>query len=319
MRAFWTTILGLVIAVGFAPRGQAELINGIQAVVHDSVVTRDEVRSLNEQTAGVVRRQYGDQPDVFQKKMEAMERDNLEMLVDRQLILREFKTAGYSLPESVLEQLVQEDIRSRYPDRATLIKTLEMEGITLDKYRQRVRDDFIVRALRAKNVSQEIVLSPHKVATYYQQHQDEPLFKVADEVKLRMIVLSKTSAEDEHALRTAQNILTNLNAGKSFEEQAKAYTQAPQRDGAMGWKERGMLRKELADVAFALKPGEHSGVIDTPEACYLVLVEDAHPAHTRPLNEVRDQIERSLLLDEQRKLEEQWVTRLKKKTFVQYH
>jgi peptidyl-prolyl cis-trans isomerase SurA len=308
-----------VIAVGFAPCGQAELVNGIQAVVHDSVVTRDEVHSLNEQTAGVVRRQYGDQPDVFQKKMETMERDNLEMLVDRQLILREFKTAGYSLPESVLEQLVQEDIRSRYPDRATLIKTLDMEGITLDRYRQRVRDDFIVRALRAKNVSQEIVLSPHKVATYYEAHHDEPLYKVEDEVKLRMIVLNKRSAEDEQPLRTAENIVTNLDAGKSFEEQAKAYTQAPQRDGVMGWKERGMLRKELADVAFALKPGEHSGVINTPEACYLLLVEETHPAHTKPLSEVREQIERSLLLDEQRRLEEQWVARLKKKTFVQYH
>jgi parvulin-like peptidyl-prolyl isomerase len=71
-------------------------------------------------------------------------------------------------------------------------------------------------------------------------------------------------------------------------------------------------------VAFTLKPGEKSGVIETPEACYLMLVEDKRPEHIKPLNEVRDDIEKTLLAQEGNRLQKQWIDRLKKKTFVRY-
>ena len=79
-----------------------------------------------------------------------------------------------------------------------------------------------------------------------------------------------------------------------------------------------MLRKELADVAFSLTPGQISDVIDTPEACYLMLVEQKRPAHVRPLSEVRDDIETTLRAQEQSRLEKQWIDGLKKKTFIRY-
>jgi parvulin-like peptidyl-prolyl isomerase len=86
--------------------------------------------------------------------------------------------------------------------------------------------------------------------------------------------------------------------------------------GDWGWVERSVLRKELADVAFALKPGQVSDVIETPEACYLMLVEQKRPEHVKPLNEVRDEIEATLRAQQQKQLEEQWINRLKQKTFI---
>ena len=56
---------------------------------------------------------------------------------------------------------------------------------------------------------------------------------------------------------------------------ASVYSQGSQHNqgGDWGWVERSVFRKELADVAFTLKPGQVSDVIDTPQACYLMLVE----------------------------------------------
>ena len=70
--------------------------------------------------------------------------------------------------------------------------------------------------------------------------------------------------------------------------------------------------------AFSLKPRELSPVIDTPEACYILLVEEAKPAHVKTLGEVRDQIEKTLLDEERNRLEKQWIEKLRKKTFVRY-
>ena len=88
--------------------------------------------------------------------------------------------------------------------------------------------------------------------------------------------------------------------------------------GDWGWVERSVLRKELADVAFSLKPGQMSDIIETPQACYLMLVEQKRPAHVRPLSEVRDDIEATLRTQEQSRLEKQWIGGLKKKTFIRY-
>ena len=320
MRAFYLTIVGAVAWLGPLSSLRAELVNGIKAVVHDAVVTLDEVAALDEQTAGLLSRQYQGRPELFQQKMVEMDRENLGKLVDRQLILHDFKTAGYNLPESVIDELVQERIKSRYGDRMRLIKTLEAEGMTYEKFRQQVRENFIVEALRSKNVSQELIISPHKIEVYYLAHRED--FKVEDQVKLRMIVLNKSV--DTNALQApklAEEILAKLKEGASFEEMAKLYSQDSRRShgGDWDWIERSSLRKELADVAFQLKPGELSGVIDTPGACYVMLVEDSRLAHAKPLAEVRDQVEKTLLLDEQKRLEKQWIDKLRKKTFVQYH
>ena len=101
---------------------------------------------------------------------------------------------------------------------------------------------------------------------------------------------------------------------------AAIYSEGSQRsqEGDWGWVERTVLRKELADVAFALKPGTRSGVVETPEACYLMLVEETKAAHLKDLSEVREDIERTLLGLERARLHTKYIDRLKSKSFLRY-
>jgi parvulin-like peptidyl-prolyl isomerase len=217
-----------------------------------------------------------------------------------------------------VDDLVQDRIRERYTDRVTLMKTLQAQGETLESFRKDIRDQYIVSALRSKNVAQEIIISPYKVENYYRAHQDD--FKIDDEIKLRMIVLNKTASDDTNTVNLAGEIRAQILGGASFADMASVYSQDAQRSqgGDRGWIERSVLRKELADAAFALQPGQVSDVIDTPDTCYLMLVEQARPARVKPLNEVRDDIEKNLRAQEQDRLEKQWIARLKAKTFILY-
>lgn len=296
-----------------------ELADGIKAVVNDTVITYAQVEDYAAPEIESLRRQYADQPDVFEQKLNATLDDALKILVDNQLILHDFQTEGYKpLPDSFVDQLVQDNIRDHYGDRVTLMKTLQARNETYEKFRDDIRDQYIIAAMRNKNISQEIVISPYKIENYYLAHQDD--FKVENEVKLRMIVINKSSPDDQDARRMADEILAELKKGASFAQMASVYSQGSQRsqNGEWGWIEHSVLRKELADVVFKLKAGQMSDVVETPDACYIMLVEDTRPAHVKPLSDVRDDIEKTLRAQEQTAVEKQWIDSLVKKNFVRY-
>jgi len=314
---FLCAILAVATLTGFGFRAEAELVNGIDAIVHDSLITFQEVDDASGRAAMQVRQEYGNQPEVLRKKLADVYKENLEELQQRQLILHEFQTAGYNLPESIIDQQFEDYIKGKYSDRITFTKTLQQEGVTYEKARQDYKDTFIVEQMRYKNISSAIMISPHKVETYYVEHKDD--FKEEDKVKLRMIVLTNAPEADTTQTRAlAEEILGKLKDGASFADMASIYSQGSQakQGGEWDWVEKSVLRKELADVAFSLKAGEKSGVIETPGAFYIMLVEDKHEAHVKPLPEVRDEVEKLLLQKEQTRLLQQWIEKLKKKTFI---
>ena len=307
------------VAWGLAMPAGAATANGIEAIVSDSVITYHEVNALTEQTADRLISAYRSQPAVLEKELTRMRDDNREKLIRDQLIINEFKTAGYSLPNSQLDELVKERIRDEpfFGDRVALTKSLEARGMTLEKFRQQVRQRFIVQQLTIKNISQEIIISPHKIEAYYLDHRDA--FKVEEEVKLRVIVVNKTPGDGGAKGREmAEEVVRELKDGASFPDLASLYSQESRRSkgGEWDWIEIKSLRKELADAVAKMKIGECSPVIDTPDVCYVMRLEDRRPAHFKSLGEVRSQIEGDLMLSERERLEKAWIDRLKKKTFV---
>jgi len=310
--SIWAATLSLSLPL------RAELADGVKAIVNDTVITYAQVEEFTAPAEDVLRREYAAQPEVFQQKLAEALDNSLELLVERQLILHEFEAKYTKLPDSVADELVQDRIREQFGDRVTAMKSLQAQGMTYEQFRQDVRDQYIESELRRMNISRELVISPYKVETYYLAHQDD--FKVEDEIKLRMIVLNKTSDDDTNTSALAREILSQIKEGASFQQMASVYSQGSQRKqgGDWDWVGRSVLRKELADVAFALKPGQVSDVIDTPGACYLMLVEQTRPAHVRPLNEIRSEIEKTLRTQEQARVQKQWIDSLKKKTFIRY-
>jgi len=302
---------------GFGYRAEAVLADGIDAIVHDSVITFQEVDDASGRVVQQLRDEYSGEPDLLRQKLTDTYKQTLEALQERQLILHEYETAGYNVPESIIDEEFENYIKDKYPDRVTFIKTLQEEGITYERARKDYRDTLIVDLMRNKNISSAIMISPHKIETYYLEHKDD--FKEEDKVKLRMIVLTNAPETDTtQTRRLADEILGKLKGGASFDEMAKIYSQGSQarQGGEWDWVEKSVLRKELADVAFMLKPGEMSGVIETPGAYYIMLVEDRKEARVRPLSEVRDDVEKLLLAKERTRLQQAWIDKLRKKTFI---
>jgi peptidyl-prolyl cis-trans isomerase SurA len=255
-------VLGFLSAV-LAAAAAPDLRNGVAAIVNDSVITYQEVEDYTFEAVDLLKRTYArTQPELFQQKRLETLTDGLEQLIERQLILDDFKSLGAQLPESVIDEEVNDRIRRQFRDRVTLTKTLQKQGITTEAYRKRLRDDIIVNVMRQRNVSSAITISPTRIEHFYATNQN--LFKVEDQVKLRMIRLDRSEGNSaEELLSMAREIVRKLNDGTPFAEMAAIYSQGSQRKegGDWGWVDRAVLKKGLSDTAFTLQTGQRSGII----------------------------------------------------------
>jgi len=296
---------------------RAELVTGIEAVVHDSVITYQQVEFYTQPVVDDLRRKYADQPDVYQQEVAKAAHENLQQLMDNQLIIHEFDRAGYKIPDSIIDEAVQEKIRTRFGDRATFARTLQAQGTTFEQFKKNVRDQIVISAMQHNFVAEASIISPHKIQAYYDAHQDE--FQLGDQVKMRMIVLNKPVEDDGgQTKRMAEEILAKLKDGAAFDQMAQVYSQGSQasQGGDLGWVEKKILRPELATVAFSMKAGEQSGVLEMPDGYYILLVEATKPAHIQALKDVRASIEKTLASEDRARLEKQWIDKLRDKTFV---
>jgi len=296
-------------------------VNGIAVKVNDTIITVREIDDeIDESSRRLMQIRYGHQPEQLQQQMEKVQADTVEALVERQLSLDEFKTAGYKLTESYIDEEIKRRIRNQFGDRVRMIKSLEHQGLTEATYRQRLREEFIVNAMEYKNIgSEQVIVSPHKIETYYAQNPDK--FKVEDELRLRMIFLANKPDRDAEATRKeARKYLAEIKDGAAFSEWASVYSDGSQRAEGGLWPavDRKTLREDLGKVAFSLQPGETSEVLERDDGCYLMQVEEFRPAHVKPLSEARAEIEKTLESDDRRRLRKDWVERLKGKSFVSY-
>lgn len=319
-------VLRFIFAAMFCFGGaiQAGLINGITAVVNDTVITYEQVSRGIAPFDEQLIRDYRDDPKLLAQKRAQLFTDQIEELVERQLILAEFKRVGYNLPESFIDDAVRTEIRKNfYGDRATMAKTLQSKGITAETFRKLQREKIIVQYLTEQNTSaQKVLISPFKIEKFYTENQEQ--FKVSDQVKLRTILVGQLeTAPPGTAKKLAEEILKKIEEGTSFAEMAAIYSEDRFRaeGGNRGWIQRGGkdLRKELEDAAFALKGGQRSGVIEFPDACFLIQVDEVRTAHVRPLDEVRAEIEKTLKDQESARLHKKWIERLRSKAYVQYY
>src|SRR5213594_270821 len=182
----------IILALFAAGLARAEILDGVAAIVNDKVITYSEVREYVQPVVAQLRRNFSGKD--FVEKVRAAQMDALNNLIERALILQEFKEKGYNFPESVVDAQFNDVIANDFGgDRAAFIKTVQAQNLTVSQYREQLRDRIIVQAMRNNKTQREVVVSPYKIEKYYNEHDDD--FKVEDQIKLRMIYIKKGQPE----------------------------------------------------------------------------------------------------------------------------
>jgi peptidyl-prolyl cis-trans isomerase SurA len=305
---------------------QAEVIDGIAAVVNGDVITYSQVRELIGARERALRAAY--QGADLENRIKEMRLAALKDLVDRQLILQEFKKKeadGASIPEYILNDRVQTIIREEFGgDRSAFVRTLKSQGYTIAKFKDVERDKIIVQAMREMNVKDDFVVSPTQIQTYYDQHKAD--YTTPEQVKLRMIVLRDNTDSDTGLAggkeEMAKEIRSKLVGGADFARMAQMYSEDPntqQAEGDWGWIDRKTLSDQLSSVAFTLRAGEISDVIHIGNSYYIMMVEARKEASVKSLAEVRDEIEQTLSQQEKMKALQRWIDTLRQNAYIKIY
>ena len=306
-----------VAATASATRG-AESVNGIAAIVNDQVITYSEVRDVVEPRERLLRSQYSGEELV--KKITELRKAALQDLIDRQLILQAFDKEKLVIPPHFIDERVDATIKENFGgDRNAFIKTMESQRFTMSKFRDLERQKIIVQAMRAKNVKSNLIVPPAKIEEYYRQHKDQ--FSNKAQVKLRMIMIPGhvESGGGTAQKSMADEIRAKLITGADFDKMAQMYSEDSTRDlgGDWGWIDDKTLSPELSQVAFSLKPGEISKVVDIGGNHYILKVEARQGGEVKPLSkEVRAEIEGRLRQQQAQQLQEHWLASLRSKAYI---
>ena len=179
-------VTGMILLAGRAMA--VEIVDGVAAIVNSNVITYSEVRDYVQPVVAQLRRDYTGSNLV--EKVRGAQADALNNLIERKLILQEFNEKGYSFPDSVVEEQLNDVIANDFGgDRAAFVKTLQAQNLTVSQYREQLRERIIVQAMRNRKAMNEIVASPYKIEQYYKAHLDD--YKQDEEIKLRMIYIKK--------------------------------------------------------------------------------------------------------------------------------
>jgi peptidyl-prolyl cis-trans isomerase SurA len=322
MRSFAAILLAMCgiavwLSCGIAAAEEAQVVDGIAAVVNGDVITYSQVRALSAPREKLLRQQLTGK-DLDNKLIE-LRQAALKDLIDRRLVIQAFKKESYQIPDHIVDERVHEIIRESFGgDRNTFIKTLEAQNYTLGEFKEKEMERIMVQAMRSHNVKMNSIISPPKVEEYYKKHRAE--FTSKEQIKLRLIMISgqKDTANAPAQKALAEEVLGKLASGAEFDRTAQVYSEDSTRDngGDWGWIERNTLAAPLEKFAFNMPVGRISNIIDYAGNYYILKVEDKHGGSTKSLAEMRSDIEKKLLQDEAQGIQERWIASLRAKAYI---
>jgi peptidyl-prolyl cis-trans isomerase SurA len=289
----------------------AEIKDRIAAVVNGSPITLSDVE---DRVAPELARLPPGRAGETQRK--DLLRQALTQLIDEQLVQSEASALGIDVGEDELQRLVEQLAKENRMDMSQFRQALAAQGLTVDHIRETLkRQQLMLRLLQYK-------VKPRKVSDEEVQAAYANLNKNAEyEVRARDIFISSpdgaTPAQEAAARAKADAALRRIRAGESFAKVARDVSDGPtaKEGGDLGYFRRGQMLALLEQAAFALQPGEISGLLRVTGdhgGYHLVFVEDRRQMPPRPLSEMQEEIRNRLANESITKEREHYLSQLRK-------
>jgi peptidyl-prolyl cis-trans isomerase D len=177
--------------------------------------------------------------------------------------------------------LSEQDVQAYYTDNQ-------------EKYREPERVRIQMVEFRPADFAKQVNPSDDDIKEYYDANLAQ--FQKQEEVHARHILFTvkpdASDADKAAARKQAEDVLAKAKGGADFAELAKQYSQDSTAAGGgdLGNFARGVMTPPFEAAAFALEPGQISGIVETQFGFHIIKLEEKTPARTASLDEVKPTI-----------------------------
>lgn len=224
-----------------------------------------------------------------------MRRQILDRLVELELLVQQAQrdTSIKVTDQEVLDQVEQtyQNVRKQFRSetefrdqirQARFGSVEEWRRWLADQQRRELYAQRLIEAQRQKGKLRPIPPTDAQMREFWEQNRAQQPRRPAT-VSFRQIVIrpAPDSAAKRVASQRAESLVVELRKGADFAAAAKRFSgdsASAAQGGELGWFRRGVMVKEFEDMAFRLRPGEISPVVETSFGFHIIKVERTQPA-----------------------------------------
>ena len=236
-------------------------------------------------------------------------------MIERELILKAAARAKLQMQDWVVENRVREIVTRMFGGDANRFKAaLARDRVTFPEWRQRVKDDMVVNAMRWQIVDKNIQASPAAMRDEYAAHPER--YVAEKRVTVSAILLKPGDAEKSVEIDEA------LKNGTSFADLARKHSvDAKAKDGGQ-WKDvrpEDVFRPEICEEIAKMPKGTISKWIELDGWKFLLRKDDETAGGKMSFADAYDAIAANVRNDEAKRLYVDWIERLKAATYIKVY
>ena len=187
-----------------------------------------------------------------------------------------------------------------------------------------IKMNFLANEYLKREVASKATVSGDDMKAFYDANQAD--FKTSEMVRARHILIkidpTAPPQYKEKAKEKADGILKMIKEGDDFAELATELSDDPgskTKGGDLGFFQRGRMVKQFEDVAFSLKPGEISAVVETQYGYHIIKVEEKKSPSVEPFDTVKEKINQKLLQERMKTKVNEFIDKAMQDAKVELH
>jgi peptidyl-prolyl cis-trans isomerase SurA len=305
----------------------SRIVNRVAAVVNGRPITSSEVRARLRPYVNELVMLYPRQGGRFNGELIKAKQAVLDELIERELVLCEFETGGMMIPEGAVNEEISRRILVQFNgSRDALLDNLRKSGMSFGEYRNSVRRELTVMAMRSSRYERGIPPTPDEIQAEYQATKADYRDMTQDSICYDKIFIPAMNPDDPNAspemqFALAEQVFKAIQSGEiSFEDAAREYSKDMHAEDGGKWPyiKRKDLAVEFANIVFALPQGKLMGPLVDRMGFTIVRVTGKRQAAAPSLNApgVKERVDESVRRKNNEKRYRAWVERLRDKAII---
>ena len=244
----------------------------------------------------------------------------VDQLVTFALLTQESRARHNQVDEKEVDTRITQ-LRARFPNEEAFNKALAQRGATVEQLKQDARNELYISKLMDAELANEPPVTDQAARAFYDQNPDK--FKQDESIRASHILIRVDEKADaatrQKARAEIESVLAQLKKGADFAKLAQEHSQdgSAAQGGDLNYFARGQMVPAFEQAAFALQPGQTSGIVETPFGYHIIKVTDRKPARTVPYEEVTGRIREFLAEQQKQKHADAFLAGLRKKAKIE--